>query len=90
MWPRDAFDRIDNEEDRQFLQSMATDRKASMVGTDESLSKIEQKRHQRKMEEGRRQQKHSNLSSSKLIELESSQDEESEEDADYEEDRAYI
>ena len=80
VWPRDAFDRIDNEEDRQFLQSMATDRKASMVGTDESLSKIEQKRHQRKMEEERRQQKHSNLSSSKLIELESSQDEESEEE----------
>ena len=54
FWPRDAFDRIPIEEDRQFLTSMMGNRGATMVGADELLHSTEQKVHQRnKLEEER-------------------------------------
>ena len=54
VWPRNALEKIEKEEDRKFLISMNTDRKASMLGTDESLSKSELKDEKRRDEEMRR------------------------------------
>ena len=56
-WPRDAFDRIPIEEDRQFLTSMMGNRGATMVGADELLHSTEQKVHQRKKLEEERLRK---------------------------------
>ena len=54
FWPRDAFDRIPIEEDRQFLTSMMGNRGATMVGADELLHSTEQKvRQRKKLEEER-------------------------------------
>ena len=48
LWPRNALDRIKNEEDKQFLQSMMTDRVASMGQVDKVLSTTEDKVAKRK------------------------------------------
>ena len=57
FWPRDAFDRIPIEEDRQFLTSMMGNRGATMVGADALLHSTEQKVHQRKKLEEERLRK---------------------------------
>ena len=43
LWPRNALDRMKNEEDKKFLQSMMTDRVASMGQVDKVLSTTEDK-----------------------------------------------
>ena len=55
MWPRNVIDRITNENYKLFFQSMITDRKWSMGGKDQPLSKQEAQVLERKIEEKRRE-----------------------------------
>ena len=48
-WPRDCMQQIDNSEDKDFFQSMLTDREASMIGIDKTLSTLESNKRKRKM-----------------------------------------
>ena len=54
LWPRNAFDKMKNKEDKQFLQSMMSDRVASMGQVDKVLSKTEDKVAKRKYAEQER------------------------------------
>lgn len=54
LWDPNSLNMITNEEDKKFLISMQTDRKASMAGIDKKLSKTEQKVENRKFAELRR------------------------------------
>ena len=60
FWPRDALSRISNDEDRNFLLSMMSDRKATMDGIDKSLFQKEQRIEKRHQEEQRRREKEAN------------------------------
>ena len=57
FWPRDAMDKIENEEDKQFLLSMQNDRKASMSGVDKVLHQKEMRKEKREQEALRRAEK---------------------------------
>ena len=48
FWPRNAMENICNEEDKKFLQSMMTDRLATMSAIDVKLSETERKVKERK------------------------------------------
>lgn len=50
-WPRDCYEKITIEEDKQFFKSMLTDRKACMIGIDRNLSKQESNTRKRKRDE---------------------------------------
>ena len=54
FWPRNVLELISNEEDKAFLISMMTDRKASMAGKDSKLKKQQEKKQNRKKEEAKR------------------------------------
>ena len=54
FWPRNAMENICNEEDKKFLQSMMTDRLATMSGIDVKLSETERKVKERKEKELKR------------------------------------
>ena len=54
FWPRNVLELISNEEDKAFLISMMTDRKASMAGKDTKLKKQQEKKQNRKKEEAKR------------------------------------
>ena len=54
FWPRNAMENICNEEDKKFLQSMMTDRLATMFGIDVKLSETERKVKERKEQELKR------------------------------------
>ena len=43
FWPRNVLELISNEEDKAFLISLMTDRKASMAGKDTKLKKQQEK-----------------------------------------------
>ena len=47
-WPKDAFDKVTNEEDKAFLVSMQTDRIASLAGKDMKTYQMEKKRKKKK------------------------------------------
>jgi hypothetical protein len=65
FWPRNALDIMTIEEDKLFLRSMMSDRKASMGGIDKPLSitekkvalrqKLEEKRYQKEREQQKKQ-----------------------------------
>lgn len=57
FWPNDTLEKISNEEDRLFLKSMMSDRKASMGPVDNILSKTEKKVQLRMEEEEKRKVK---------------------------------
>ena len=57
FWPRDALARITIEDDKKFLLSMMSDRKATMGGADGVLTATEKKRHLRKSAEEEREKK---------------------------------
>ena len=57
LWPRDVMERIENEEDRNFLSSMMTDRKWSMDTVDKKLSITEEKVRKRRLCEMERLEK---------------------------------
>jgi len=46
-WPKDAFDKITNDEDKAFLVSMQTNRIASLAGKDMKTYQMEKKRKKR-------------------------------------------
>ena len=50
FWPRNVLELTSNEEDKAFLISMMTDRKASMAGKDTQLKKQQEKKQNRKKE----------------------------------------
>ena len=54
---RNIIDRITNEEDKDFFQSMITDRKWPMGGKDQPLSKQEAQVLERKIYEEKRREK---------------------------------
>ena len=54
FWPRNAMENICNEEDKKFLQSMMTDRLATMSGIDVKLSETERQVKERKEQELKR------------------------------------
>ena len=54
FWPRNAMEKIDNEEDKKFLLSMINDRKATMAGIDKKLSLTEENVMKRKEQKLRR------------------------------------
>ena len=47
LWPEDAIDQIRNDEDKRFLESMMSDRKASIGGLDLKEKQEEDKKKQR-------------------------------------------
>ena len=57
FWPRDAMDKIENEEDKQFLLSIQNDRKASMSGVDKVLHQKEMRKEKKEQEALRRAEK---------------------------------
>lgn len=84
LWPRDALSRIKNEEDRAFLMSMQSDRKATMSGVDKNLAEMEQRREKRELEEENRRKRESNESQDRFatVSADSHSTEESDEDED--------
>ena len=56
LWPRNVLDRIDNDEDKAFFQSMITDRKWSMAGKDQPLAKQEAQALERKIADEKRRE----------------------------------
>ena len=54
FWPRDVMERIKTEDDKMFLLSMMTDRKASMAGIDKKSSETEAKIRKRAEQELKR------------------------------------
>ena len=57
FWPKDVFSRVKNDEDREFLESMMTDRKASMGGIDKILAGQKRRREQRDIQKNQRKEK---------------------------------
>ena len=57
FWPRDVFEKMSNDEDKLFLESMMSDRIATMGSVDAKLSLSEKKIAQRKLEEQKRENK---------------------------------
>ena len=57
FWPRDVFERIDNEEDKFFLINMINERTATMLGLDQNLAVTEDKIAKRLEAENRRPEK---------------------------------
>ena len=57
FWPRNVLEKITNEEDKEFLVSMMTDRKATMGSVDSVLHSTEKKRLERKKAEEMRVEK---------------------------------
>ena len=57
FWPRNVMAKLSNAEDKLFLQSMLTDRKAFMGGVDKTLAVAEKKVMKRKAEELKRIEK---------------------------------
>ena len=55
-WPRNCLERIEKEEDREFFKRMLSDRKASMSGEDNNLSKQEARKRKRKKKKEKRKQ----------------------------------
>ena len=53
-WPRDALDRMVNEEDKGFLRSMMSSRTATMAGVDKSLVVTERNVKKRKEHQAKR------------------------------------
>ena len=56
FWPRNALMKITNEEDKLFLKSMMSDRKACMAGADKKLANTEKKVRKRKVQELQRKE----------------------------------
>ena len=57
LWPRNAKEKMTIQEDIDFLDSMATDRKASIAGLDKVEADIKKRKLEREYEANKRQEK---------------------------------